>query len=904
MRRLWSHIILAATSLLMVGVTFSAVFRKASNNSNMEFTATPGRELVFRINGKNDEDKSIDKEYVFNNDEAVKEIASEMEKRLQTANVTRYQIETQGFDTLKVTFFRDSEQEYRYLENYLTFDATLALSNSKDTVAYAEEFLTTGKKAYLETSKGYPTVVVPIDAENEAFKAVYEEAVKMADDGEGEVVEEHEDDETETGEHSHETHALLYLWYNYVKDYYSYEKIDSNKKGTDEYDEDMASKILMTFDSKTAYDKNISALRAYIQPNDSSDGVVNADSLRKAYQDARYYVNLLNAGELKYYVTYLFYNDASVWVENPVNLGEIETLAWSRTLIATICAVVVVSLLLVYFYRLGALSIITSSIVSTFFGLVFIVTFGAEYNIAAIVGLIALAFTSLVSGIVYLNKFKEECYRGRTLKKANAEAAKRAALPTVDIHVALIAIGIACYLFGGALMKAFAVTSILGGLVSLLINLAGLRGLMWLVTNEQTLNGRYDLFDVSKEQIPNVLEEEKQKYYGPNADKDYTKNKKPIGFAALALLVASIAGMIAFGVANKGQVYGTTNPVGNSQAYIEYRSDTNDDYSLFITDTNAKLDTILENASLDGKKLSEGIVTYKSYEYTMRYETNGSAKPDKVYYAYYRLSFDRALKGDEVITYSGANTFETDVNDFFTLETFKDNSKCNINFDDNKYTLSLKNTLRVNHDQPTVTSLILATAIGAIITAFYLLLRYRLSRGLASLAISVITVGISAGIFAFLRFLPATSYVSVALPFIALFGFAVGIIYMNKEREMVIEDRSRDNSIENRNEIMKKAVAISSTPMTIAFIMALYLGVNFFGFMASSVSWIFLLVILGVSLAIALALTIYGPCAQLFFKLFSKVNIQRPQRKKKKARPARVNKSAEPEEAIFIGIND
>ena len=103
---------------------------------------------------------------------------------------------------------------------------------------------------------------------------------------------------------------------------------------------------------------------------------------------------------------------------------------------------------------------------------------------------------------------------------------------------------------------------------------------------------------------------------------------------------------------------------------------------------------------------------------------------------------------------------------------------------------------------------------------------------------------------------------------------------------------------------MKKAVTLSSTPMTIAFIMALYLGVNFFGFMPSAVSWIFLLVILGVAIAIALALTILGPCAQLFFKLFSGVKIARPQKKKKKARPVRVNKSAEPEEAIFIGIND
>ena len=895
MRRLWSHIILAATSLLMVGVTFTTVIKKVSNNTNMEFTS--GRELVFRINGKNTEDKSIDKDYVFTDDNAVNQIAKVMESRLQTSDVTRYKVETQGYDTVKVTFNRDTDSEYKMIQDYLTFDATLALSNSKDTVAYAEEFLTTGEKAYLEiNNNSYPAIVIPVDGENEAFKAVYEEAKKMAEDGEGEVKEEHNEEEEEEGEHEHATHAYLYLWYNYVKEYYSYSKLEE--------DEEIKDKLLMTFDSQTSYDADKKVLRAYVSASQGDEASVTADALKEAYQRARYYVNLLNAGELDYYVTYLFSEKATTWIENPVSLGEIETVAWSRTLIATICAVVVISLLLVYFYRLGALSVITTSIVGTFFGLLFIVIFGAEYNVAAIVGLIALAFVNIVSGIIYLNKLKEECYRGRSLKKANTEAAKRAVLPTVDLHVALIAIGIACYLLGGALMKAFAVSSILGGLVSLLINLVGLRGMMWLVTNEQKLAGRYDLFDVSNEQIPNTLEEEKQKYYGANADKDYTKHKKPVAFAATALFAAAIAGMVIFG-ATKGEIYATTNRTGNAQVFIEYRSLTDDDLST----TKTKIDTMLKYAELDGKSLNDGtsenaIVTYGDPHKSSKSETTNSGV-EKVYYTYYSLKFDRALKGDEVIKYTGANTFETDVTDFFTMDNLNTNNKCNLEFDANKVEITFqKNSLRVNADQPSVTSLILATSIGAVIASAYLLLRYRLSRGLATLVITALSVGITAGIFSFLRFLPVTSYISVALPFVALFTLALGILYMNKEREMVLEDRSRDNSVENRNEIMKKAVAISSTPMTIAFIMALYLGVNFFGFMASSISWIFLLVIFGVAIAIGLALFLYGPCAQLFFKLFSKVNIARPQKKKKKARPVRVKKSAEPEEAIFIGIND
>ena len=895
MRRLWSHIALAATSLLMVGATFSAVVTSNKFNSNIEFES--GKEMVFRINNKDAADGKPDFDSEITDENAVKEIARIMESRLETSNVTRYKVETQGKDTLKVSFVQDTDRQYEIIKNYLTFDATLALSNSKETVAYSEEFLNPNKKAYLETTNGYPTIVIPINKDDESFKAVYEEAKEMADNNQGEVKHQHEGEDGEEGET--ESHAYLYLWYNYVKDYYSYSKIDQNN--ADEYDENIASKILMTFDAADPfYDDNHDALKAYINPNSDESATVTADALQTAYENGRYYINLLNADELDYYVTFLFSAKADVWVESLLNLGEKETLAWSRTFIATICAIVVCSLLLVYFYRLGALSVATTSIVSTFFGLLFVVLLGAEFNIAGIVGLISLGFASIVSGVIYLNKFKDECYRGRSLKKANSEAAKKALLPTIDVHVALILIGVLCYLLGSAIMKSFAVATVLGGLVSLLLNIAGLRGLMWLVTNEQGLANRYDLFDVDKEQVPNALEEEKQKYYGANADKDFTKHKKPIAIVAAVLFLASLTGMIVFGVKDNGAVYGTTSKVANSQLYIEYSSVVENDTNLSL-ETKNRLDDLIEHTTikLDGKndtELKSAIDDIETYDYSARSENTNSGLVT-TYYAYYRISFKNALSGEEEMTYEGkdpeaANVFFSDQGQAINDLHFNTNVK-----------FELKDTQRVSADQPEFKSIILATAIAGASIAVYLLLRYRLSRGLASLGVAVLSVGISAGIFALLHFLPATSYASVALPFIALFSFAIGIIYMNKEREMVLEDRSRDNSVENRNQMMIKAIGISSTPITIAFIFALYLGVNFFGFMFTSVSYVFLLMILGVAIATVITLTLMGPCAQILFKWFSKINLPKPERKKKKA-PVRVKKSAEPEEAIFIGIND
>ena len=115
MRRLWSHIILAATSLMMVGATFATVVTNI--DSNIEFTS--GKELVFRVAEKG-EDGNPDETITFDNADAVNEIADIMEERMKAADVSRYKIETQGYDTIKVSFVQETDQQYEIIKNYLS----------------------------------------------------------------------------------------------------------------------------------------------------------------------------------------------------------------------------------------------------------------------------------------------------------------------------------------------------------------------------------------------------------------------------------------------------------------------------------------------------------------------------------------------------------------------------------------------------------------------------------------------------------------------------------------------------------------------------------------------------------------------------------------------------------------
>ena len=87
----------------------------------------------------------------------------------------------------------------------------------------------------------------------------------MVDNGTGEVVNEHEHEEGEDEETHEERTAYLYVWYDYIEDYYSYSKI--NSQSPDTYDPIIAGKILMTFDVANPFmdDEDRTALRAYVR---------------------------------------------------------------------------------------------------------------------------------------------------------------------------------------------------------------------------------------------------------------------------------------------------------------------------------------------------------------------------------------------------------------------------------------------------------------------------------------------------------------------------------------------------------------------------------------------------------------------------------------------------------------
>lgn len=892
MRRLWSYIILTGASLVLMGSTFANVFKQSS--SNIEYS--DGREMVFRISEKDESEL----EEVNEKGEKPSDIISQsMIKRLDSLQITNYEVATESYDTVKVTLKQDDDSNYNNIEKLMTFNGSLALSSKKDgdiilDNSDPEEKFITGK-AYMETKNDYPTVNVPV---GEHFKDIYDIVKKHKEDNDTDAAETQGEGEEAT------TNYYIYLWHDYEEGDTFSQTISDNEN----YDSRVAEKVFMSFDIseliKIEEDGDeIDTLTAYVNVQDkNNNSKYEAKEVKKAFDTARFYVSLINSGELDYKVTYLYSNNVPAITEQLVSTDGI--VLWTSTLRATLVCVAVIALLLAVFYRLGALAVGTLSIASVFAGVGSIILFTAEFNAAGLIALCAVAVASLISGVIYITKLKEEAYRGRTLKKANSEASKKSLLPIIDVNVVLMIIGIFAYVFGGSLMRTFAIIAVLGALASLILNTLVLKFLMWLATNTTKLQGKYEAFGIDSKLVPNLLNEEQQKYYGSYADKDFTKKRLPFGIIASVLFVAGLAGMIVFGAINKGVVYNNGGTTLNSEIFVETTAKntlvTEDEVRTILKGVYTYDKDVSKAKSLDSQ-ISE--VIYKTRE------DIGEDDDDKIFFTYYVVKLTTKVNENTNAYYAtfdeeGKETSRTvyTANDGGISTAITEQIK-NI---DSDASASIKGVNIVSETQPQFAPVMWGTLVGIAVSAFYLLLRYRLSRGIAAFIVPTLVSSIVAGFFAYTR-LAVTNYAVVVIPAVAFISLVLSIIFMNRERELVLEDKNHDNSIENREALMVRATSISFSAILFSAILVLYIGINFFGFGAYGNSWLFIVLSVGIFVALLFGVTLFGPIAQFFYKLFSKVNFEKftsKFKRKKKKKVINTPRSAEPEERTFIGIND
>lgn len=869
MRRFIAFIMLAVTILFGIGFSTPGMMK----NSNLSLDFTSGREFVYTVENLNtDDDTTISKSQM-------NKLANDLSSRLNDAGVTRYEIVIEevandvenAHNQIRVLVAQDYSDQYNHIKQLMSFNSsfTLATSDALESSGESEYAnngnIFDGSTARVDFIGAEAYFVIPVK-NLESLKILTEHASSLGATSSS-------DKESTADE------AKLLLWSDFNPDTDTLE--DSKKEGN----KDIADRILCMFDPASLNfngDKNTIAIKI---TNNSTDSNSNAYALNA--EKAKMYVNLFNAKNIDLKLTFLHDDFINPTAEAFITYGKPNLLSNSRTLLALVCSLLLVVISMVWFYRLQGINASLNVIITLFATFAIFNVIGMTFNASALIAIVVITLLSLASSIVYMENFKNEVYRGRTLKKANTEAHKRSFITLIDMHLLTFLLAGIAYFVGQGAIASLAVAVVIGSLISFLVNITIHRLMTWLITNDTSLQSKYSYFAIKKDLVPSLSDEEKQAYFGPFKNTNFTKPAKRNLIATCVVMLACAAAMIGFGVSGNGVV---NNESGQSftRAYYEIHeyADNKDVIVEGINYFQEKIDIDeLKNANVKVANIDTFNTTDDNDE--------------KVYY--YVVDFDGKVNGDNKVT---INNVEMTINDYLSSLIVVDATEIDsMTLKDVRQTGTNPN---INVSQPSLSNILIVASVLVAVSAVYSLIRFGLARGLANLVVGVIVNFIPLGLFSLTR-LEVTSATFISLIAVTIVNAIFAIIIGAKAKEVANDRKNTEISIIDNN---TNALSLVAFQLLLLSGLSFLLAVFFFGFGHPAFESIFLAMALGYLIITMLNVTCYVPLQMFFIKLFGDVNVQLPKiARKKKQKEITGNikgghKSAEPEESLFPGIND
>ncbi len=935
MRRYIGYLIMCAAVIAGVGVSTSKVI----TSMETDLAYSEGKTLYFRASSINKGESSngeennyygeeffLDETDKVDGEKAIDSIATTFRARLDKWGLSEYDVKTIGYDTIAVSLrtYGDTSTQYTYLQDYLSFsggdyelDATI--TNPDLGYSYYDSWATMldGQTARIENIEmtGYkvPVVVVPLIDSGDNH-AEFLKIVKYCEDNKVEP--------DESGEQTEEGPSIV-VWANRNGEQYDATATDKNA----------AAKVVavVSYANATWYAsdedrENEKAPSLQIVPSSSaiSNGSYDPNKTKEAYEAAVYLTNKINASSYgDFRINFTYQEDAAASVENVVSRSYVLSPAMGRTLIATIVGAVLIGIVLAFFNRIFALSQFASMVLAVFASFATFAAFTTQFNIAALLGLGVVAIVSLVGSLYYGAKLKDELYKGRTLKKANQEAAKKALWPTIDAGVVSIIIGIFVYFLAGDIASKFGVTLVLGGFFATLINLIFMRASSWLLANDSTMQAKFpEQLGLSRDKLPDLAKEEKQTYFGPYANRDFTKGKKVFGIFSGLVLTAGII-MTAIFAATNGTAYNDSAARATETVLrLDVRSTKSNQIT---TETFSTIDRLSSDSAADGEdlfhavklngktlaKLSKGITLSENNPMT-DYHSSESDDGTTYYWFFYQAKLNLTLQEEgslTVSTYDQASAAWVD-------EEYSNLAAASKGISDYISSTFVSNTALYSFavqvavpevGAPYLSSIMLALGIAYAVILVYLMIRFRPSRGIAGALLGFGVTFISVGFFAITR-IAVAPIVSIGACATGVFALLVIMLIFEAEKDIFANSHEKEkNNLAFRSECVTKGTSIAAEISVLLSLLAGYIGLVYFGIGPSAYSLVYLSFIIGILFAIAASLTLTAPCSILLAKLFSKIHFKPIRRKKPRKEVGQLGKkktSAEPEESIFIGIND
>ena len=857
MRRLTAYFLSTFTIFLGIGVAFKPV----ATNINGDLSFKDGKTLTFKLTDTENPKEAISDE------DAAENYAAVIEDRLIEFGTTDYIISTEGNDTIKVTLTADNDEEYERVEKYLCVNSKISFSVMDETyeIAEGDDFTFKDSSAYIQYDGSTCIAVLPVPSSATTKVDELIEAAKKYEGGE----------KTSNDE---EKYSIV-MWTNRNGEKYA-DKSQTLVANKIVYEKFNSSNLLLSSDDKTKF-------QIKVTPASSS-----AKDVRDAYNETMQYIRIFNASMTDYTCNMIHEEVYNASIESLLVYGDHVYVNMGATFISLMISFILIALILGFVYRASAASMLASASLSAFVTFTIFTLFKTTFNIAGLFGIIFTFLAGLAIGIVEQHYYRDEIYKGRSMKKANFEASKKTTLLTVDISVISLIAGILTYFVGGKTVGSLGVILIIFSIANILINTFIFKGLNWLITNNTATQKNYKLFNIDESRVPNLANEEKQKYFGPVAEKDFTKKKKLFAGIFAGATAISIVAMIIFGSLGKSMFNSGGYFTSAHEASLLYTGD--DEASQPVTLEEVE-NNVLKCIYKDNAPIKYDADSLEVVKYTTIYK-----------------------ESEREVTYNNylytVTILESDLDsNVFSWTTTKGEIKDSSSFEETLKSCVKENlpTLGITDDKVNVIDstvynvssnigLIIASSISAslIISLYFWIRRYRLSRILSLFAISTVSMVISIGLLTLVR-INSLPIMAISSMFTILTTLLTGLFIMHKDKDMIKDERLRN--IENRKIVLNKALPIAVAPMsvfaTLTFISSfillavgnkVYAGAMF----ATSI---------GMIASFFMLVTLFTSSANYLDKKIANVSLPEFKiRKKKKA----VVKSNEPEEAIFIGIND
>ncbi len=852
MRRIWSYLILSFTTLMLIGVNFLSVM--GGINTNLEFTS--GREMVFRISDKLNEDAA------FEDSDAVTSIANSMIDRLENALVTKYEVFVEGNDQIRVTVSETSDTKYTRLQNYLGFDAEFTLCTTTEVCATNEQMFN-GQTARIEYKGQNPFVVFSVE------DLTYLKEVLITEAG---------------GEES--TDGELLLWAG---------KLEEDSYSESLNNPDIAEKILLRFPVNNLWwDTETKTELAYLvspsqfgQPNENN--IFASTVVAQANEEAIYFRNLFNAGDLAYSVEFLYAQNVPAAVEALLSLDNILSLANSQTLWAMVASMIMMVIVLAIVYRLGAIGIITTTTLSIFATLFTFIALNLEFSSGALIGFLIVGVLGIFTSVMYLTYTRREIYQGRTFKKAHTEANGQLLPFMIDVTVIGLVFGLFLYIFGGNLAQSLAVILMIGSVINAIVVYFGNQILFGQLLQATIISKKLSWLNLKASLIPDVLKNEKPVYVGRFATRDFASKGPLLSPIAMIGGFVTLIAMVSLSALNLPAIALPTQ-TSNARLYLEAK-----EFSQF--ESTADLQVLIDDLFINGESLVLSEDTIQVHDLTRR--------EDDITVQYRIFVAELAIETLDGVTFS----FNNGVDPVLEGNNFNDllEEVITLVYEDDQVTMVGFYPGKTLTNQPTVMDMTLGALLAMTLVTVYLLIRHGIAKALTTTLISAALGLLTLGIFVATR-IPSPSTITLSIVVIGYVSMMSILSIFMRAKELQGNQKDRPSSIDDFTLSLKKGSSQLAAPIFLTVLALVYPGLTYLALGPGALQALFAAILLG-SAMVALFTTaiipaVFKPIYQLLGGLNQALSFDWLPKRKTKTKTEETTRSTEPQEATYIGIND